>query len=139
MSAVEKVETLKALDGKMEELVPDDELEERIQCADEYKEKVCGVLAKLDKDFRPTISPPPTSILLPTTVTRIDPLSPLEHPILAAEADHPVTEPNTICTETYLLPLLCPPLIESNCPKSAFLIFVVAQINGLHSGTWSTL
>ena len=49
---VEKVETLKVLDGEMAELVPDEELEEEIQRVDEYKEKIYGVLTKLNKALR---------------------------------------------------------------------------------------
>jgi len=33
-----EMETLKVLDGELAEIVPDDELEEEIQRADEYKE-----------------------------------------------------------------------------------------------------
>ena len=37
---VEKIETLKELDAKMADLVPDDELEEEIERADEYMQGV---------------------------------------------------------------------------------------------------
>ena len=63
---VEKVETLKVLDGELAELVPDDDLEEEIQRIDEYKEKVYGVLAKLNKALGPTTTPPPIAITTPT-------------------------------------------------------------------------
>ena len=59
---VEKMETLKVLDGELAELVPDEELEEEIQRADEYKERVYGVLAKLNKALGPITAPPPTAV-----------------------------------------------------------------------------
>ena len=37
---VEKVETRKVHDGEMADIVPEDELENEIQCTDEYKERV---------------------------------------------------------------------------------------------------
>ena len=49
----EKRETLKELDSEMADLVPDDELENEIQHTDEYKERVYGVLAKLNKALAP--------------------------------------------------------------------------------------
>ena len=69
---VEKMETLKVLDGELAELVPDEELEEEIQRADEYKEKVYGVLAKLNKALGPITTPPPTA------VSRTEPSPPAE-------------------------------------------------------------
>ena len=97
---VEKMETLKVINGEMAELVPDDELEEGIQHADEYKEKVYGAMAKLNKALGPTTAPPPTA------VARTEP--PL-HPPPAAETSHPVTESRTIPTET-------PPTIVATTP-----------------------
>ena len=49
---VEKMETLKVLDGELAEIVPDDEETQR---ADEYKEGVYRVLAKLNKALGPIV------------------------------------------------------------------------------------
>ena len=89
---VEKMETLKVLDGELAEIVPDDE---KIQRADEYKERVYGVLAKLNKALGPITAPPPT------TVVRTEPSPPAEHQLPAAETSHPVTEPRTVPTEAH--------------------------------------
>ena len=67
---VEKIETLKALDSEFADLVPDDELEEEIQRADEYKE-VYGVMAKLKKALG--ASPPGRTGTPPS----IEPLTPV--------------------------------------------------------------
>ena len=48
----EKMETLKVLDGELADLVPDGELKEEIQHADEYKERV---MAKLKKALGTTV------------------------------------------------------------------------------------
>ena len=103
---VEKMETLKVLDGELAELVPDEELEEEIQRADEYKERVYGVLAKLNKAVGPITTPPPT------TVSRTEPLPPAERRLPAVETGHPVTEPRTVPTET-------PPPIVAATPTTA--------------------
>ena len=58
----QKVETLKALDSEMLELVPDEELEDEIQHADAYLEKVYAVLAKVNKALGPAITPVPLRI-----------------------------------------------------------------------------
>ena len=50
---VEKIETLKELDAKMADLVPDDELEEEIERADEYMQGVYRILAKIKKALVP--------------------------------------------------------------------------------------
>ena len=52
----EKREVLKNLDSEMAELVPDDELEEEIQQADEFLDRIYEVLAKLDKALDPATS-----------------------------------------------------------------------------------
>ena len=101
---VEKVETLKILDSEMAEFVPDDEVEEEIQCFDEYKEKVYGVLAKLNKALTPTTAP------TPTTVARTEPPPPAGHLPPAAETGHSATEPRTP-TET-------PPPIIATTPTT---------------------
>ena len=46
---IEKLETLKGLDGEIAELVPDEELEEEIQQADQQVERVYGAIAKISK------------------------------------------------------------------------------------------
>ena len=38
---------MRIFDGEMADIVPEDELETKIQGADEYKERLYGVLAKL--------------------------------------------------------------------------------------------
>ena len=101
---VEKVETLKILDSEMAQLVPDDEVEEEIQCVDEYKEKVYGVLAKLNKALTPITAP------TPTTVARTEPPPPAGHLPPAAETGHSATEPRTP-TET-------PPPIVATTPTT---------------------
>ena len=58
---IEKMETLKGLDGELAEIVSDEELEE-IQRADEYKERVYGILAKLNKALGPITAPSPTIV-----------------------------------------------------------------------------
>ena len=100
---VEKMETLKVLDGELAEIVPDDE---KIQRADEYKERVYGVLAKLNKALGPITAPPPT------TVARTEPLPPAECRLPAVETGHPVTEPRTIPTEAH-------PLVVATTPTTA--------------------
>ena len=92
---VEKVETLKVLDGEMAELVPEEELEEEIQRADEYKERVYGVLAKLNKALGPITAP------LPTVVARTETSPTVRRPLPVAETSPPVTEPRTVPTETH--------------------------------------
>ena len=72
---VEKVETERILDGEMADIVPDDELEAEIQGADEYKERLYGVLAKLKKALEApsaaVVSPaPPPSVRHPAPVDR---------------------------------------------------------------------
>ena len=64
----EKVKTVKMLDEELAELVPDDELEEEILRADEYMEKVYGVLNKMSKILGPVATP----VVTPTT-PRVDP------------------------------------------------------------------
>ena len=91
---VEKMETLKVLDGESAELVPD-ELEEEIQRADEYKERVYGVLAKLNKAVGPITTPSTT------TVSRTEPLPPAERRLPAVETGYLVTEPRTVLIETH--------------------------------------
>ena len=81
---VEKVETLKVLDGEMAELVPEEELEEEIQRADEYKERVYGVLAKLNKALGPITAP------LPTVVARTEPSPTVRRLLPAAETSPPL-------------------------------------------------
>ena len=54
---VEKVETLRVLDGEMADIVPEDELEAEIHGADEYKERVYGVLTKLKKALGASTTP----------------------------------------------------------------------------------
>ena len=86
---IEKVETLKVLDGEMAELVPEEELEEEIQRADQYKERVYGVLAKLNKALGPITAP------LPTVVARTETSPTVRRPLPVAETSPPVTEPRT--------------------------------------------
>ena len=64
----EKVKTLKSLDEEIAELVPDEELEDEIQQADQQIERIYGVLTKLNKALllpRPTT--PPTGAAAPPT------------------------------------------------------------------------
>jgi len=103
---VEKVETLKVLDGEMAELVPEEELEEEIQRADEYKERVYGVLAKLNKALGPITAP------LPTVVARTEPSPTVRRPLPVAETSPPVTEPRTVPTEMH-------PTLVSTTPTTA--------------------
>ena len=103
---VEKTETLKVLDDEMAELVPDEELEEEILRTDEYKERVYGVLAKLDKALGPTTTPPPT------TVAETGPRPLAEHPTPAVETDRLTTERRTISTGARL-----PTTDRVNCPR----------------------
>ena len=81
---VEKIETLKVLDSELADLVPDDELEEEIQRADEYKEKVYGVMAKLKKALGTPPAPTAGRTVTPT------PLS-TEPPTLVVTASVPTT------------------------------------------------
>lgn len=90
----EKIETLKSLDGQMAELVPEEELEEEIQRADEYMEGVYRVLAKLKKALgsastpplaiAPRIDPPPPAAL-PATTPRVIPAHPVIGPPLISD------------------------------------------------------
>lgn len=59
----EKIETLKEYDSELADLVPEEELESEIQHADEHKERVYGVLAKLNKALLPAaaVTPPRTT------------------------------------------------------------------------------
>ena len=115
---IEKMETLKVLDGELAETVPDEELEKEIQLADEYKERVYGVLAKLNKTLGPITAPSPT------TVVRTKPLPPAERRLPAAETSHSVTELRTVPTEAHLP---CPPLLGSSYPRLTFLISVITS------------
>ena len=49
----DKVTTLRSLDDELAELVPEEELKEEIVQADEYLERIYGVLAKLNKKLGP--------------------------------------------------------------------------------------
>ena len=102
---VEKVETLKIIDNKVAELVPDAELEDEILSVDEYKEKVYGVLAKLNRALGPTTSP------TPTTVARAEPLPTAGHLTPAAKTGHSVTKPRTP-TETQPPSVTPPPTAD---------------------------
>ena len=112
----------------MAELVPDEELEEEIQWADEYKERVYGVLAKLNEALGPITAPPLTS------VARTEPSPPAERRLPAVETGHPVTEPRMVPTEVHTpivaatpttarvkLPQICLPHFRGNLMRwSAF-------------------
>ena len=87
---------MKVLDDELEEIVPGEELEEEMQWAAEYKERVYGVLAKQNKAIGPITAPPHTP------VSRTVPLPPAECRLPAAETTgHPVTEPRTVTTEAH--------------------------------------
>jgi hypothetical protein len=109
---VEKVETLKVLDGELADLVPDDELEEEIQRADEYKEKVYGVLAKLKKALGPTITPTPAATKRTTTPPSTDPLT---APVTGSGATSTATPPPVVSTtERVKLPKISLPHFRGN-------------------------
>lgn len=63
-----KVKTLKSLDEEIAELVPDEELEDEIQQADQQIERVYGVLTRLNKVLTPSrpATPPPGADASPT-------------------------------------------------------------------------
>ena len=99
---VEKIETLKVLDSELADLVPDDELEEEIQRADEYKEKVYGIMAKLKKALgtspastagrtvTPPSTEPPTPVVAASVPTTGDAASPTDSTASSTEPPAPV-------------------------------------------------
>ena len=107
---VEKIEILKTLDG--EKLVSDDKLEDEILHADEHKERVYGVMAKLNKALGPTITPPLSVAAKP------------EHSSPATAPDGSRAELHTETHSSLASPLRQLP-IESNFPRSAFHISTV--------------
>lgn len=68
----EKRETLKTLDSEVAELVPDEELENEIHRVDEYKERIYGVLTKLNKALVLATA----GMLYPTAAGRTAPADP---------------------------------------------------------------
>ena len=68
----DKAEILKALDNELVNLVPDEELEEEIQQADEYLEGVHRVLGKLKKSLGTTAGtlPPAAAAVVPRISSR---------------------------------------------------------------------
>ena len=110
---VEKIETLKELDAKMADLVPDDELEEEIERADEYMQGVYRILAKIKKALVPAPTPPPT---LPTPAAtpavRFAPM-PSGDPM---RTSHPTTSP-TLATDRVKLPKISLPHFRGNLMK----------------------
>lgn len=77
---LEKVSTLKRLDEQIAGLVPDAELEDEIQNADETLEKIYGIMAKLSKALGPFVATPLD------TVARVEPRSPTTSPDRAPPA-----------------------------------------------------
>ena len=106
---VEKIGTLKGLDGEMAELVPDEELEDEIH-ADEYLEGVYRILNKINKALGPidvlslasaTRSEPlPPTTTAPVSAAAMEPTLATEHPTTAAIGDYPVTIPRVSHEET---------------------------------------
>ena len=89
---VEKVETLRVLDGEMADIVPENELEAEIQGADEYNERVYGVLTKLKKALGPSTTLSSAALASPAPPPSVE---------LPTPPDPPTTEPRTIPTESH--------------------------------------
>ena len=105
----EKLETFKVLDAELVNLVPEDDLEDEILVVDEYKEKIYGALAKLEKALTPKVNTVPPIPLgatahLPSTL----PSTTIPPTLLGATA-HPSTLPSTTIPPTLLGATAHPP------------------------------